>query len=129
MDAVLHGEVRDARPCRLGVGLGEPALALHVALEGGPGGLEVAGEGVVGGQLFEPLLVDARQELDGVTAHLPPEVRIDADEELLGHGRPRPPEVVGNVPQALERGRKPWDHVEVPEGAGASNRPGRRVQQ
>ena len=115
MEAVLHREVRDARARRLGEGLGEPALALHVALEGGPGGLEVAGEGVVGGQLVEPPLVDAREELDGVAAHLLPEVRIDADEQLVRHRRPGPPEVEGDVAQALERGGQPGDDVEVPE--------------
>ncbi len=80
MDAVLHREVRDAGGGGLRKGLAEPPLALHVAVKGLPGGVEVAREGVVADELVEPLLVDTRQKVDGVAVDLFPEIRIEPDE-------------------------------------------------
>ena len=80
-----------------------------------PRGVEVAGERVVGGELVEAVLVDAREELDGVAVDLLPEVGIEADEELVRDGRPGPPEVVGDVAEALERGGEARDDGEVPQ--------------
>jgi hypothetical protein len=83
VQAVFHREVRDARARGFGERLAEPALALHVALERGPRGLEVARERVVACELLKAPLVDAPEQLDGVTVHLLPEVGVDANEELV----------------------------------------------
>jgi len=44
--------------------------------------------GVVPGELLQAPLVDARQKLDGVAVHGLPQVRIDANEQLVRHRRP-----------------------------------------
>ncbi len=116
VQAVLHGEVGDARAGGFGEGLGEPALARHVPLERRParprGGWRRRRRAASSSRR---VLVDAGEELDGVAVHLLPEIGVDAHEELGGDGRPGPPEVVGDVAQALERGGKARNDGEVPE--------------
>jgi hypothetical protein len=66
-------------------------------------------------QLVEPVLIDARQELDRVAVDRLPEVPIQADEEILPDGRPGPPQVVSQISKTLEGGRETRNDGEVPQ--------------
>jgi hypothetical protein len=72
VDPVLHREVRDPRSGRGRERLREPPFALHVALEGLPGGVKMARERVVRRELVQPRLVDTPEELYRVAVNLFP---------------------------------------------------------
>ena len=74
---------------------------LHVAVELLIDPLQMSQEPVVLGCLLQPLLLDATQHQHGIVAGFLPELAVQSAEESNSLQVPAPPEVVGQVAEAL----------------------------
>ena len=115
VDAELGAEVGDRAGQRCARRTGVPGVGAvrHVAAELVEHAAGVDHEVLVGGQLGPARLIGVAQDGDRVPVTRPA-ARVDAGEERLCAGRPGPPQVVGELPEPCEVGRK----VEVVAGQG-----------
>ncbi len=104
VDPELHREVGHGAGKQAAV-LVEPARARAVLVEGQDHMLVGAAELGIGEQPHPLLGLDVDEELDGVVVAAPV-LGVDPGEEPGGEGRPAPPEVIGQLAQALKAGRE-----------------------
>ena len=94
-DAELHREVRDAvrQFGALGDLLLVPQRPGQVVVQVGGQFIEATQEGLVDGELVQPLRADLPQQRHRITSDLLPQLRIDCREQVLGGLVPRPAQV------------------------------------
>ncbi len=106
IEAVLHAEVGD-RPVELRVALREPGLGAtgHVGLEHPDDLLVEAAEVLVLEFRLPVVVIEVDQQLDGIAVERPG-AAVHRGEELAGGRVPGPPEIAGEVVQALHLARQ-----------------------
>ena len=107
MQAEFEGEIGDLALLQLRIGTGEPGvIAFHVGVEGGHHAV-IAFQviAVVGGRIEQGTL-HFLQEGHRVVVGLIPQRAVDAREQSLRFGVPDPPQIAGQLSQAVDAARE-----------------------